>query len=147
MKNNKVVFTAINGKKYGLLYSVAATRRIGEISGFKSSLEWIGQTAETVQNAENDVEKITATEELAYRICIILEALVNAYADYCKAVGEKAESVPEDYFINTMGTADALKLQECITTAIYKGMNIEIPKSLAKDIDEDYIEIEAAKKN
>lgn len=144
--NSKVVYTMIDGKKYGLLYNIAATRRIGEISGFKSALEWISLDANGVDDAD-DMAKITMSDNLAYKTCVILEALVNGYAEYVKATGGKAEFIPENFFINTLCSADALKQQENIVNAIKKGMEIEIPKDLAKDIDEDFVEIEAAKKN
>lgn len=143
MNNSKVIFTMIGGKKYGLLYNIAATRKIGEISGYQSAMDWI--TAENLETKEEIT--LTKAENLSFKLCVILEALVNGYAEYVNATGGKGEFVPENYFLNTMCSAEIMKYQENIIDAIKKGIGVEIPESLAKNIDEDYVQIEASKKN
>lgn len=150
---DKSVHIDVNGEKVELIYNIVAMNTIGRKSGKSDVLVWLAETCGADKDKNVNVENADINAFIE-RICVIISAMANAsihkhnleIAMNMKQ-GEKKQPYPDGFFETFLDIARIEEYQKKAISAIYKGMNVEIPNELKTDIDEDLIEIEAEKKS
>ena len=150
---DKSVHIDVNGEKVELIYNITAMNTIGRKSGKSDVLVWLAESCGVDKNKKVNIENADINAFIE-RICVIISAMANAsihkhnleIAMNMKQ-GEKKQPYPDGFFETFLDIAKIEEYQNKAISAIYKGMNVEIPDELKADIDEDLIEIEAEKKS
>lgn len=150
---DKTTYIEVNGEKVELIYNIVAMNTIGRKSGKSDVLVWLAESCGADKDKKVNVENADINAFIE-RICVIISAMANAsiYKHNLEIAmnmkqGEKKQPYPDGYFETFLDISRIEEYQKKAISAIYKGMNVEIPNELKADIDEDLIEIEAEKKS